>query len=597
MTVATETESRDVEKLQEALVKAKEVILEQQDMLNRLTAPPLVYAIVIAVNANPVHVPTPKELSKPGTRVRIRKDSTYYGQDAGVGEVKGPDKDNKGWVIVNFKSGVARSYRVGAPYIATHDGRVIMENGSPKLFTDGLCDLELDKPVVLPSTVTVLSEGKTMEVLIPKDKTLEFGDVVYLSMQTQQIVDIPNAKIQPSGDIGFVRRLVDDMFCEVDHASSVRVVFTNKGKVEKGDRVVLDSSATIVIKNLGKEEDNYKFTAETTVTWDDIGGLKEEKKEMIAAVELPHKHPDIFKYYGKKPVKGVLLWGPPGTGKTMMGKAAAASLAGIYKGENKSTGFIYIKGPEILSKWVGETEGTIRQIFQRARKHKETHGYPAIIFIDEADAVLSKRGSNRSSDVDKTIVPMFLAEMDGMDDSGALVVLATNRSDALDPAVVRDGRIDRKIKIGRPNAEAALEIFSMYLKRVPLKKGHTHEELARLGVEETFRPDRILYKIVRKEANTMDFTLGHIVNGGMISSIVDHATSIALDQDLEKNRKTGLGKDHIVEAVNRVDHQNRDLNHDDDLAEFTLSFKDDVQKISRFTPGVTDKPTECYKTE
>jgi hypothetical protein len=280
-------------------------------------------------------------------------------------------------------------------------------------------------------------------------------------------------------------------------------------------------------------------------------------------------------------------------GKTLMGKAAASALAKIYKGEKKSTGFIYIKGPEILSKWVGETESTIRQVFQRARKHKETHGYPAIIFIDEADSVLSTRGSSISSDVDKTIVPMFLAEMDGMDDSGALVVLATNRSDALDPAVVRDGRIDRKIRIGRPDAIAALEIFSMYLRRVPIRKEHTHDELAQVGVQETFRPDRILYKIRRKTNNTMDFTLGNIINGGMIASIVDHATSIALDLDLERGEQTGLGRDHLVEAINRVDQQNRNLNHKDDLDEFIMSFKDDVEGVQRYFSEAC--ATECYK--
>src|SRR5208283_4208865 len=173
------------------------------------------------------------------------------------------------------------------------------------------------------------------------------------------------------------------------------------------------------------------------------------------AIELPFTHKDIFAHYNKKPPKGLLLYGPPGCGKTLVGKATTNSLANIFGAKAISSGFIYVKGPEILNMYVGESGRRIREIFQRGRKHFDKYKFPAVIFIDEAEAVLSERGTSRSSDVDKTIVPMFLSEMDGLDENHAIVMLATNRPKMLDPAVVREGRVDRHIKVSRPTVETA----------------------------------------------------------------------------------------------------------------------------------------------
>lgn len=548
-----------VQTLRTALKQAKAKLLEQNEMLEQLTSPPFAYATVVAVNDS--RVSRLAKLEEPGTRVRIRRDSQYAHQNSGIGTVQGTH--SHGWVTVKFDDGVSNYYRIGL-----------------KDVEGGACDLEFAE-IRSFGTAMIVVKGEFFEVLLPKDREVKPGDTVTVVTETMQIVDV--ASVQIGGNIGYLRRVIDETFSEVDYESAVRVVFNGRfaGSLEKGDRVVLDATATVIVRNLGKEDERFSFMAETNVTWDEIGGLAEAKKQMIEAVELPHTNPEIFRFYGKRPVKGILLYGPPGCGKAMLGKATATALARIYNGGTKSAGFIYIKGPEILDRFVGVAEATIRQVFVRARKHKETHGYPAVVFIDEADAILAKRGSGISSDVERTIVPMFLTEMDGLEESGALVILATNRADILDPAVVRDGRIDRKIMIDRPTAESAAEIFLMNLKRVPLNNGYSREALAKLGSDEVFSPRRVLYQIRTNSNGLLNFTLGNLVNGGMVVSVIDQATSIALQRDLSKKKPEGLCKDDLVAAVNAVERQNRNLNHTDELAEFVHDFREDVVGIQR----------------
>lgn len=429
----------------------------------------------------------------------------------------------------------------------------------------------------------ILVDGRLLEVVAPPDDLrIKPGDVVIISTATMEIIG--PALVKPGGNIGYVRRVIDKEFAEVDLDSSVRVAFNgiSGGALTKGDRVVLESTGTIIVRNFGKEDGRFRLGEATNVSWNDIGGLTEAKRQMIEIVELPHQHPDLFKGYGKKPVKGVLLYGPPGCGKTMLGKATATSLAKTYNGKGAATGFLYVKAPEILERWVGVAEATIRQIFSSARAHKIEHGFPAVIFIDEIDAIAGKRGSGISSDMERTIVPTLLTEMDGLEESGALVILATNRSDTLDGAIVRDGRIDRKILIPRPDAAGTAEIFNLNLKKVPLCNGHTREELAKVGSDELFAPSRILYRVKTKDG-TRGFTLGHIVNGGMVAGVVDQATSIALARDLNEKNTTagGLRREDIVAAVNGIEQQNRSLNHTDELSEFVHDFRDDVVSIHR----------------
>ena len=390
-------------------------------------------------------------------------------------------------------------------------------------------------------TVLISVGNQVLEVATPPNIKLGIGTTVRVNPKNMGIVDVVvGAPEIPPGIILVASGILSADSVEVDFGGTKKVVATSC-KVEKGDRILVDLSMSTVMRNLGKQVDEFKADVEKiTTTWDDIGGQKSAKTEMREAIEGPIKHAAIFKAYGKKSVKGILLYGPPGCGKTLLAKAAANSLAAMY-GKSTASGFIYVKGPEILNKWVGQSEETIRNLFQRARDHQKREGYPAVLFIDEADAILGARGtSSMISGMEKTIVPMFLAEMDGLDENGPLVLLATNRSDSLDPAVVRDGRVDRKIEVTRPTQEDAVEIFEMYLRGKPIC------EATRPEYSEAFS------KAVFASGLKMR------VCGALIAGIVDQAISLAMRRDITAGveKPTGLTMDDISAAVKVVEAQN-----------------------------------------
>jgi proteasome ATPase len=328
--------------------------------------------------------------------------------------------------------------------------------------------------------------------------------------------------------------------------------------LKQGDEVLLHPKTFQIVEHLGKPPlEVSRFAPENVpdVKWDDIGGLQDAKADLIEAIELPHKNRELFEFYGRKQIKGILLSGPPGCGKTMLGKAAATSLATIYGKEKSRTGFLYVKGPEILNQYVGQTEQTIRDIFDDARRHKEEHGYPAIIFLDEADAILATRGT-RNVGIGNTIVPMFLTEMDGLEESSAVVIIATNRPDVLDPAIVRDGRIDRKVSVTRPCEKSAAEILRLNLKRVPVRNGVAIEEMANETISLIFSSD------CRVKSGLF---LRDIVNGAMLANCVNLAVSSAIQRDLSVGKvKTGSGilMEDIKLAVGRILKQSQTVIHD-----------------------------------
>jgi proteasome-associated ATPase len=258
----------------------------------------------------------------------------------------------------------------------------------------------------------------------------------------------------------------------------------------------------------------------------------------------------------------------------LTGKATVHAIAQIYGAEALDSGFIYVKGPEILNMYVGNTEKNIRELFWRGRKHYEKHHYPAIIFIDEAEAVLSERGTGRSSDVDKTIVPMFLSEMDGLTDSGVLVMLATNRPKMLDPAVVREGRVDRHVYIPRPDREACMEIFKIHLKGIPIDglKGNKDarvEELAKRATGDVFSVNRKIYKVTDPGTKVESwFTFADGITGSMVEGIVDQATSLALKRDIASEGKTGIKPDEMRAAIQKTWQSYLSRNHKFDLEDY-----------------------------
>lgn len=372
------------------------------------------------------------------------------------------------------------------------------------------------------------------------------------------------------GDLAVVSKEGQNGECHVEWQGNTRIVRYGSAikSPEVGDRLMMDALGIIAMRNIGPDETKFSFQGASKVSWQDIGGLVEAKETLIEVIENPRKYPELYKAYQKKQTKGVLLYGPPGCGKTMLGKAVAFSLAAAYGKEAVGSGFIYVKGPEILDKYVGNSEAMIRGLFARARKHQKKHGYPAVLFIDEGDAILGKRDGRPGMGIEATTVPQFLSEMDGLDEDGPIVIIATNRPDSLDSAVTRDGRVDRKIRITRPDRNGAVDIFKLYLKGTPLDGMDAHEAAnyaATLLYDHKFR----YYDLFGTDGTTTHFTLAGLVNGAMIAGVVDKATSRSMRRDLQNNGSiSGVCLEDLRQAIESVYVENKHLNHEKEVQEY-----------------------------
>lgn len=299
----------------------------------------------------------------------------------------------------------------------------------------------------------------------------------------------------------------------------------------------------------------------TGVNWDDIVGQLAAKTAMREAIELPIKHADVFKRFGRKAPKGVLLYGPPGNGKTMLAKAAANSVIETYGDAYLKTTarpFISVKGPELENMYVGETERNIRNLFAEAQRHKNDTGFPSIIFIDEAEAILTARGTR--AHYNDGPVQAFLTEMDGFGESAAIVILATNRPDVLDPAIVRDGRIDRRVFVGCPTKDDATEMMRKRLVGRPLLVD-TLEEVAAAGADALFSGKHVLYRAHLVGGATRDITLGDVTSGAQITDgIIERATTRAIDRVI-KGGLEGITAADLQEEVKRTLTESKTVTH------------------------------------
>lgn len=425
---------------------------------------------------------------------------------------------------------------------------------------------------------TLLYGGKQIQANTPKGKELQLypGRTVRITGDTLQILDAI-ADDDPAGEVASVTRIARPGVAEIDRAGTSRAV-SFAGALEEGDRVVLDSTGSVVVSKLGKPPNDHAVTTATGVRWEDIGGLEEAKRQMREAIEGPTRHAGVFARYGKRPMRGVLLYGPPGCGKTMMGKAAATAMAELH-GKAAEGAFMYVKGPELLNMYVGNTEAGIRRVFDAARRHHKKHGFPAVIFLDEADAILGKR-DERSMGLAQTIVPQFLSEMDGLEESGAMVLLATNLPSSLDPAVIRDGRIDRRIKIGRPGPADARAILLRYLDGKPLVAGV--EESTDAAVAAVYDKAHVLYR-VRKHSSTGDglpMTFGHVVSGAILAGIVDRATSRAMAREID-GADEGVSIDDLTNAVHETVRSIADVDMTHEVREFVDGWESEVCSVTR----------------
>jgi len=335
--------------------------------------------------------------------------------------------------------------------------------------------------------------------------------------------------------------------------------------LQVGDLLRLDARAGVVLERLPKAEVEELVLEEVPhITYADVGGLGPQIEQIRDAIELPVLYAEHFAAHKLTPPKGVLLYGPPGCGKTLIAKAVANALAQQL---SETTGtvspayFLNVKGPELLNKYVGETERKLREIFARA-KEKASAGAPVVIFFDEMDSLFRTRGSGISSDVESTIVPQFLAELDGVEGlTNVIVIGASNRQDLIDPAVLRPGRFDVKIRIDRPAREAAREIFGKYCTaELPWRPGETPEGALEAATAEMFAADEthrfleVTYASGEKE--TLYFK--DFVSGALIESVCTRAKKAAVKRMIATGVK-GLTAADLVEAVKTEFRENEDL--------------------------------------
>jgi proteasome-associated ATPase len=430
-------------------------------------------------------------------------------------------------------------------------------------------------------SIDVFTGGRKLRVNVSPNvdlDTLRKGQEVMLNEALNVVAAMDFEQV---GEVVMLKEFLEDgdrvlVIANADEERVVRIAEPLKSEVLRaGDSLLLDARAGYVYEKVPKSEVEELVLEEVPdIAYESIGGLVNQIEQIRDAVELPYLYPEMFKEHMLKPPKGVLLYGPPGCGKTLIAKAVANSLAKKVSektGQEGKSYFLNIKGPELLNKYVGETERHIRLVFQRARE-KASMGTPVIVFFDEMDSLFRTRGSGVSSDVENTIVPQLLSEIDGVEAlENVLVIGASNREDMIDPAILRPGRLDVKIKIERPDAESARDIFSKYL--VPELPLHA-DDLGEFGNDR----DACIAGMIRatvermytetEENRFLEVTYANgdkevlyfkdFNSGAMIQNIVDRAKKMAIKDLLEHDQK-GLRVQHLLQACVDEFKENEDL--------------------------------------
>ena len=399
----------------------------------------------------------------------------------------------------------------------------------------------------------VTDGGKFAEVELPKEKGLSEELRKKLKPSSKVVLNPEGAIVDYSefgkslgGEISTVDEVCNGRL-RVHVNGNPRLVFNTTEGVKPGDEIQLDRFGLMATERFDRKKTRYALEKIPQAPWSNIGGLESTITQIRAEVEEPFLHKEVFARYGRKPAKGILLYGPPGCGKTMIAKSIAYNLAKMAG--NGAGHFISVKGPEILDKFVGNSEANIRRVYAAARDEAEQSKVPTIVFIDEAESVMKTRGSGISTDVYDSIVPQFLAEMDGMNgDCDVVTVLATNREDILDPAILRNGRVDLKIRVPRPNREGAKKIFEIYLKNKPLQ-GFTSslEKFAEQAVSRIY-DEQTTYNVVSPKGILGKFGPQSMMSGAIIKGIVDRACGYAIQREINRGKK-GLSVDDLYQAT------------------------------------------------
>ncbi|MHA7293971.1 proteasome ATPase [Arthrobacter sp. HLT1-21] len=427
----------------------------------------------------------------------------------------------------------------------------------------------------------ILQSGRKLRVAISPLVNVEElmpGQEVLLN---ESLTIVAGLAFERAGELVTVKELLGtDRALVIGRADEERVVRLNgplqSERIRVGDALSVDNRSGYALEKIPRSEvENLVLEEVPDIAYEDIGGLGPQIEQIRDAVELPFLHPDLYREHGLKAPKGILLYGPPGCGKTLIAKAVANSLAARAIERTGSTGtrsyFLNIKGPELLDKYVGETERHIRLIFARARE-KASDGSPVVVFFDEMDSLFRTRGTGVSSDVETTIVPQLLSEIDGVEKlENVIVIGASNREDMIDPAILRPGRLDVKIKINRPDAEGAAEIFAKYItENLPLhdddlgehngNRSATVQGIIRRTVEKMYSTEKSneYLEVTYANGDTEMLYFKDFNSGAVIQNVVDRAKKYAI-KDLLLDGQKGLRIEHFLRAVVDEFREHEDL--------------------------------------
>ncbi len=430
------------------------------------------------------------------------------------------------------------------------------------------------------ATLNIISQGRKLKVTLHPSidvKALRPGQELLLN-EALNVVSAAGYEVQ--GDVVVLKERLDEeralvaLGADTEKVGLIADPLRSVG-LKTGDHILMDSKSGYLLERLPRSEvEDLALEEVPEIAYADVGGLRAQIEAIADAVELPYLYADHYKEHKLTPPKGVLLYGPPGCGKTMIAKAVANSLAAKIsetRGERIRGYFLNIKGPELLNKYVGETERKIREIFRKA-KEKAADDVPVVVFFDEMDALFRTRGSGISSDVETTIVPQLLTELDGVEGLRNVIVIgASNRQDLIDPAILRPGRLDVKIKIERPDASSAVDIFNKYMTtELPIHDS----EIRRSSGEAQAAVDRMIAVTVEEmyslnEANRfLEVTYANgdkevlyfkdFSSGAMIESVVRRAKKLALKRYIQTGEK-GIKVDDLLNAVREEFKENEDL--------------------------------------